>query len=151
MTDEIQQTDTSQRSWNDMLAQCFGTKRDRRNQYILVAWMFTWVLSYVAAKAVHKADPEMSMLVQWLAGVVPNVLAAVALLAFLRFLRMADELVRRIEMEALAIGFGIGVMVGLGYPLFEFAGAPPLELKHLVSVMLFGWVAGQFIAMRRYR
>jgi hypothetical protein len=48
------------------------------------------------------------------------------------------------------VGFGCGVLAGLGYPLLEHAGAPPFRELMLV-VMMFGWAGRQMWAMNRYR
>jgi hypothetical protein len=69
----------------------------------------------------------------------------------MRFLREADELVRKIELEGLAIGFGVGVLFLLGYQLLEQVGLPEISAHKTAAVMLFAWLFGQVIARRRYR
>lgn len=128
----------------------FGTEEDRRNQRYFTSIAVLWAASYVGAKTLLESDGALAPLVQWLAIGVPNLLAAAGLLIYLRFLLRADELVRKVELEGLAVGFGVGVIVGLGYPLFEFAGAPELKLKYLLALMMLSWVAGHLVAWKRY-
>jgi hypothetical protein len=68
----------------------------------------------------------------------------------LLFLRDADELLRRIETEALALGFGAGAVVGLVYPLLEKLGAPALGGHATLLAMMLSWGLGSWLGMRRY-
>ena len=74
-----------------------------------------------------------------------------ALKSYLTFLRMTDELQRRVQIEGLAIGFGTGYAIAIGYLVAEAAGAPPLGLHFLILFMTAGWLIGNFTAMKRYQ
>ena len=87
----------------------------------------------------------------WSIGLAPNALAIVALIAYLKFLRMTDELQRRIQLEGLAIGFGATWIFGIGYLVLQSAGAPELPLTTLILVMTGGWIFGNYRAVRRYQ
>ena len=67
------------------------------------------------------------------------------------FLRNADELLRKIQLQGLAMGFGAGVVFVTGYQLLEAAGAAQMQTDHLIMVMMFSWVAGQLYGMWHYR
>lgn len=148
---ETQIDDTGRRSMWQMIQSCSGTRRDRQNQYWFTAWILAWALSFVAAAWVLKRNPDLGGALQWLVALGPTVFGIGALLAYLRFLRMADELLQKIQLEGLAIGFGTGAIFAMGYSLFERVGAPTLDIGDMLAVMMFGWVAGQLISMRRYR
>jgi hypothetical protein len=77
-------------------------------------------------------------------------LAVQAIRSYLAFLREADELLRRIETEALALGFGAGAAFSLLYPLLEKLGAPQLDGHAAVMVMMLSWAAGSWLGARRY-
>lgn len=139
------------RSWRQMITSCSGTAVDRRNQYWFVGWLFAWAVSFVAMSKVLTSDHGFSTQLAWTLAAAPNIFGILALFAYLRFLRMADEFVRKIQLEGLAIGFGISVVVAMGYQLFEHVGAPKLQISELLSVMMFGWVAGQLYSVGRYR
>ncbi len=64
---------------------------------------------------------------------------------------MADELLRKIQLEGLALGFGAGVIFAMSYQLLERAGAPQLQVSDTVVVMMVGWAVGQLLGLRRYR
>ena len=53
----------------------------------------------------------------WSVAILPDALGIGALLAYVRFLQRADELMQRIQLEGLALGFGVGVVFATGYQL----------------------------------
>lgn len=135
------------------LSSCAGalTETDRRNSNRFVLWTLTWAVGFTAAGLALKLLPGLPGYAAWTIAAAPNALGLVALLAYLRFLRQADELVRRIQLEGLAFGFGVGAVFAIGYQLFELAGAPPLDLDDGALVMFLAWALGQWLATRRYR
>lgn len=74
-----------------------------------------------------------------------------AVRAFLRFFQRIDELQRRIQLEALALSFGITCVVTFSYGLLEYAGFPPLSWVWIPPFMMALWSCGVCIASRRYR
>ena len=61
-----------------------------------------------------------------------------------------DELERKIHVEALALGFGVGAVWMMGWRLFERAGAPLLDVNDGLLVMLIAYGVGVALARRRY-
>lgn len=128
-----------------------GTREDRQNELKFAGWCLGWAISLVVATRLLKSGALGDGPFVWLLVVAPNLIAVVAVLAYLRFLRMADELIRKIQLDGLAIGFAVAAVVGVGYPLFEFVGLPPLEANDIVVIMMFSWAIGTFIGWRRFR
>ena len=128
-----------------------GTAADRRNQKWFVAWTFAWAATFVVASWALKNHREALGVGGWALALLPNIFAIGTMLAYLKFLRNADELLRRIQLEGLAIGFGTGIIFAMGYQLLERAGAPALAVDDFMLVLCGGWVAGQLIATWRYR
>jgi O-antigen/teichoic acid export membrane protein len=134
--------------WWRFLGVC-GTATDRRNQLHAVAWLFVWAVCFVAATWILKhGEPAWPLRI--LAVALPVAIGWIAFLRYRRFLREADELTRRIQLEGLAIGFATGVMFAPAYWLAELAGAPPLDLGDVAAVMMVAWAAGQLVAQRRF-
>jgi hypothetical protein len=153
MNDETTETlggDGNRKSWWEIVKACSGTAADRRNQYWFLGWMSAWAVSFVAGAWALKWH-GLQGVAAWLVAVVPAVFSVGALLAYLRFLKMADELIRQMQLEGLALGFGVGVVFAMGYQLLEYAGAPQFQLSDLAGVMMIAWAGGQLLAMRRYR
>ena len=120
------------------------------DQREFLGWMFAWAVSFVAASWALKSDLGLEGAAAWSVAILPDVLGIGALLAHVRFLHRADELMQRIQLEGLALGFGVGVVFATGYQL-ERAGAPRLEIADPVVVMMFAWAMGQLLALWRYR
>ena len=142
-------TKLSPKSWWDAVKSCSGTAADRTNQYRFLAWTAVWGVSFAAATWILAGDRAPPGAVAWLVAALPLVPGALALRAYLRFLRMADEMIRKIQHESLAFGCGCGVMAGVGYPLLELAGAPQFPDLTLLALML-GWSFGQLWGLRRH-
>jgi hypothetical protein len=70
--------------------------------------------------------------------------------SYMHFLRHADELLRKIQVEGLALGFGAGMVFMLGYRLLERMGAPKLDIADGVLPMVLFWAIGQYLGYRRY-
>jgi hypothetical protein len=129
---------------------CPGPQRDRRNQWRIVLWALVWALSFLAVTLEIKK--------KWLpfegtlAGVTVTALFGIAtILAYRRFLRDTDELRRKIEVEALALAFGIGVVGGFTYWLLAVSGAVPAKgFGYIFSLMLVTHTVGIVVGCRRY-
>jgi len=71
--------------------------------------------------------------------------------AYVRYLRLVDELQRRIALEALAIAFGASAAITFGYGLLQLAGLPDINWSFVWAVMGGCWILGGLYADRRYR
>ena len=89
--------------------------------------------------------------IKTLVAVTPLIPAALALSAYLRFLARMDELGRRIQLEALAFGFGAAGMLTFAYGFLENAGFPQLSYIWVFPTMIALWGIGGAIAAYRYR
>ena len=81
----------------------------------------------------------------------PLIPAAFALVAYLRFVSRMDELGKRIQLEALAFGFGAAGMLTFAYGFLENAGFPQLSYIWVFPLMIALWGIGGAIASYRYR
>ena len=131
---------------------CVGTmtRADVRNLGRFNLWMMGWALSWVGALVALRSAWAAAPALRWAAVAVPIALALAAILAYLRFLREADELLRKIHLEGMAYGFGVAFVLSTGAPLAERAGAPALEGSVLWAAMVIGWAIGQLVGRRRY-
>ncbi|MBT8143399.1 MAG: hypothetical protein KJO55_01790 [Gammaproteobacteria bacterium] len=135
--------------WKTLSRSC-GTGRDRRNQLIFTGWMFAWGISWIAAQRwLQSGKPDGA--VAWLITVSPLIFAALALYYYLRFLRQTDEMVRRIQVEGLAFGFGIGVFYMLAIQIFQAAEILHGDIADATAVMFISWAVGIVLGTWRYR
>lgn len=145
MTDQIEQTES--RSW---LGRTHVYLNSPGDSYQLLGWTLAWAIAFVGASSFLRSDPAIGAGAGWVVALIPNFLALVVVIVYLRFLRDADELVRRIQLEGLAFGFGVGVIFSMGYQLLERAGAPELSFSDMAAIMMFAFVVGVVRANRRY-
>jgi hypothetical protein len=139
------------RTFWEMILACSGSAVDRRNQYYFLAWCLLWAVGFVAAAWAQRPDVGLGGAALWAVAAAPLALSIPPLLTYLRFLRMTDELLRKIQLDGLALGFGAGLILALGYPFLERAGAPELGSSGIVMAMLIGWAVGQLLGLARYR
>ena len=126
------------------------TANDRRNVMRYNAWLLGWMVLWSGALLLI-VRTGLSGPVAWALAAVTVVPGVFGLRAYVRFLREADELLRKIQLEALALAFGIGVLFMMSWRLFERLGAPKLDLNDPVLVMFVVWAGAQWWVARRYR
>lgn len=148
------QTDTrpeSRRPWFSWGCHADLDERDRRNLRSFNRWIIAWTFTVGCGMVLLSKDLISSTALRWALAVVPDFLGIVAVGTYVRFLRHADELVRKVHLEAIALGFGAGLVFVLGYRLLSLVGAPALDGTEPAVVMLLMAGVGQLLGMRRYR
>ena len=73
------------------------------------------------------------------------------IITYMRFLKELDELQQRIQLNALALGMGIGLVGCFTYSLMllsGFVGGPDVQV--VTMMMIGGYVAGLLISRVRY-
>jgi hypothetical protein len=130
---------------------CSGlfTQRDSGNLRIFSGWMLSAALVFALA-TVLIGGGLIPRAVAWLLTAVTAVVMILGIRSYLVFLREADELLRKIQVEGLALGFGAGATFMLVYGLLERLGLPGLRPAEPILVMVVFWALGQWIGMRRY-
>jgi hypothetical protein len=75
------------------------------------------------------------------------------ILANKRHLQGLDELHQKIQLDAMAISLGVGVVVGLGYSNLDVTNiiSADAEISHLVILIALTYLAGIIIGNRKYR
>lgn len=135
----------------ELIQGCSGTAQDQRNSARFTLWLLAWAVTYVAAHWALKSDMNIAAPLVWLLAAAPILIMVAAVFSYMHFLRNADELLRKIQLQGLAMGFGAAVVFVPGYQLLEAAGASEMQTDHLLMVMIFSWVAGQLYGAWHYR
>ncbi|HYC93254.1 MAG TPA: hypothetical protein VEO54_28875 [Thermoanaerobaculia bacterium] len=125
------------------------TPRDGRNFSIFSRWMLAAILTFAVATILIDSD-SIPGAAGWALTVATVVLMIVAMRSYVVFLRQADELLRKVHLEALALAFGAGIISMMGYRLCERLGAPKLDVNDASLVMLICWMLVQWHGWRRY-
>lgn len=126
------------------------TPRDRRNVLRFLAVMAAWAAAFLGGIALIERDVVADGPIAWGLAALNLVLAAAVILAYARFLREADELQRRIHLQALALGFGGGWLTVTGYRLFELLGAPYVDRGSVILVMAVLYSVSLVLGQRRF-
>jgi len=141
---------TASRRWYRAFS-CHMTDRDRHNARRTNWWLFFWMLSFLGIMAAIRFDVLHQGVPAYLAIAGSTLLGAVAILAFARYIREADELVRKIQIEALALGFGAGFLLNFTLSLIERLTEQTFEIGDVFLVMIAFYVIGVITGTRRYR
>lgn len=126
------------------------TPRDARNYMRFTWWMLASLVVFAVATILISRKVIGPGVLAWSLSILATVLMAAAVGAYVGFLRHADELLRKVHLEALAFAFGVGAVTMMGYRLAERLGAPDLDINDPLLVMMITWSAGQWIGARRY-
>ena len=114
--------------------------------------LFAAMAAYIVAVLVTvKLTPDVDPVLRVPFVLIPLIPSAFALRAYLRYLGRMDELGRRIQLEALAIGFGAAGILTFAYGFLENAGFPQLSYVFVFPLMIFLWGIGGAVASRRYQ
>ena len=117
---------------------------------------FTWLLAafaatYLASTYLIVNDIAAHVTLRWALALLPSALAAVAVIAYWRYLRVADELSRLIELHGLAYSVSAGFIAWPAFELLDRAGlATGTELNLPVLVMVAFYTIGVVLTRRRY-
>lgn len=126
------------------------TAADRRNSWRATGWLFVWAVSFVSVAFAIRTEALPTGLWTYLAIAGSTALGIVAVLAYVHFVRQADELQRKIQLEALALGFAGGFVAQFAFSLIERAGIMDVEIGDLFLVMVVCYSMGVFLGARRY-
>jgi len=109
--------------------------RSKNHGQIQLSWAFALALTLVGSSALNKFIVAENTLWIWVVGSVPFLISFGALKAYLDYLKFADELTKQIELEALAFGYGAGMIFGIGY-LAVAPGITQFDAGRWVIVMI---------------
>jgi drug/metabolite transporter (DMT)-like permease len=127
------------------------TKAEQRNIRSIWIWCVVWTAGFAAVTTALEAFPQLRGPFVWLLAIIPIALSFPAVLACLRFIREADEFMRKVQLDGIAIGFAAGIVFCLGYYMLEHVGAPHLPIVVATVPLIFGWAIGSFIVAFRHR
>lgn len=126
------------------------TERDARNLRVFNRWFVAAMLLFAASTVVLTERWVTDVAAGGVLAGATILVLAIAVASYQRFLREADELLRKIQIEGLAAGFGAGALFMIGWRLCERIGAPRLDVDDPLLVMVVAWGLGQWIGVRRY-
>ena len=121
-----------------------------RAQLRLAGLILAWAASFAGSGYLIRHELLPGGPAAWLVAAIPSLTAVVLVVDYARLLRRASEIHRRIQLNALALGFGGGFFVVCGYSVFERLGAPAAGVD-ITAVMPILYAAGVLIGSWRQR
>ncbi len=118
----------------------------------LLCWIFAWVGTMLL---VDKAE-----LYEWyssdymsMAGIVINAGIGLGMIVtFMRYLREVDELQRKIQLDALALSMGVGLVGSFTYSLLVTVQfVTDNEVSDIIMLMTLTYMVGVIVGQVRYR
>jgi hypothetical protein len=125
-------------------------EQDARNMRVFNYWTFAMAFWFAGATILLGKgfiDPQPAA---WIFPAGGLLVAVFTVRSYVRFLREADELLRKVHLEALSFGIGAAVIFMPVYRLCERLGAPKLDSLDALLVIILAWAWGQWRATSRY-
>ena len=116
-----------------------------------------WCLAWTLATAGATFGPELlwgyGTLITSIGIVIQLAIGFGMIWTFKGFLLEMDELQRLIQLEALSLALGVGIVVGTSYELLEDVKLITFEpeISHLIMLMSLTYMFGLFLGNRHYR
>lgn len=125
----------------------------KENTVRLAIWTGAWLITTALASFGPKLIWDFNNLIS-VSAILLNILVGAGMIwANKRFLQDLDELQQKIQLEAMALALGIGLILGLGYSLLDIAQVISFdaEISHLIIVMSITYLIGMKSGQVRYR
>ena len=124
-----------------------------RNTVRLGYWTGAWVLTMALANFGPIFIWPANKLLTILAILVNIGIGIGMIMANKRHLNGLDEMHQKIQLEAMALSLGVGLVLGLAYSNLDVTNVieSDAEISHLVILMGLTYLAGVFAGLKRYR
>ena len=127
--------------------------KNTKNTLIMLYWTSAWVLTTAlvtfGTEFIWKSDKLLTSL-----AILLNVIIGFGMiLAVKRYLKGLDEMQQKIQLDAMALSLGVGLVVGLGYSSMDETNLIPFdaEISHMILLMSLTYIVGIFAGLRKYR
>lgn len=123
----------------------------KKNHALIMVWIIVWMASYVlfAKAATNDWFSPPSIIT---AGIVINTLMGLGVIVtYMKFLKELDEMQQKIQLSALALAMGVGLVGSVSYSLLIKAGqvASP-DISVVIMLLGGGYMAGIVVGRSRY-
>jgi hypothetical protein len=127
--------------------------RGRVSEAKVIYWCLAWVLATAGATFGPELLWGYGTMITSIGIAIQLALGFGMICAFKGVLLAMDELQRLIQLEALSLALGVGVVVGVSYELLEDIKLITFEpeISHLIMLMSLTYMFGLFLGNRHYR
>ena len=129
------------------------SSRTKKNTINLAFWTISWTLSMALATFGPRYLWESGSILTILAILINAGFGVGMILANVRHMKGLDELQQKIQLEAMGIALGVGVVGGLSYSLLDVTNVieTDAEISFLVILIGLTYMAGIIIGQVRYK
>lgn len=128
-------------------------KRVNQTTLVLGYWTAAWLASTALATFGPLLIWDHNVLGTLLVIILNTAIGFGMILAYKRHLNEQDEMMQKIQLEAMAMSLGIGLVCGLSYSQLDISNviSSDAEISYLVILMGLTYLAGIFMGLRKYR
>ena len=132
---------------------CDITAQTKKNTLRLGCWTGAWVLATAGAAFGPRFLWDFSTLPTMLGALIHIGIGFGMIRMFRQYLLRLDELQRKIQLDAMALSLGVGVVFGVSYELLEDIKLITFEpeISHLILLMCLTYCIGIILGNRRYQ
>lgn len=130
----------------------FDLPRMEYPPHVVRRMVISGVLFFAALLAAYwLLNRDLSAPYQYIVALLPAIPGGLLAISIGSAISSLDELQRRIQLEAIAIGFGISIVVSMTYALLVIVGAPLISWTYLPVILVFFWLIGKLWTVWKYR
>ena len=132
---------------------CDITAQTKKNTLRLFFWTGAWVLATAGAAFGPRFLWDFNTLPTILGVLIHIGIGFGMIRAFKQYLLGLDELQRKIQLDAMALSLGIGLVLGCSYEMLEDIKLIPFEpeIPHLIILMSLTYVVAAVLGHRKYQ
>lgn len=129
------------------------TKQTKKNVQHLAFWTAAWVLTMALVVFGGKFLWDFHPIISGLLILINTAIGAGMILANKRYLNGLDEMQRKMNLDAMAIALGVGVVGGLSFSLLDITNLIPFdaEISFVVFLISITYLIGIVISNFQYK
>ena len=127
--------------------------KNTKNTLVVFYWTIAWLLTTALVRFGPEYIWQSNILFTGLAILLNVVIGFGMVLAVKRYLMGLDEMQQKIQMDAMALSLGVGLVVGLGYQSMGQTNLIPFdaEISHMIMLMSLTYIVGILVGRRKYQ
>ena len=132
---------------------CDTTAQTKKNTLRLFFWSVAWVLATAGVAFGSKNLWNFNTWLTIIAVLIHIGLGLGMIRVFKQYLLGLDELQRKIQLDAMALSLGVGLVVGVSYEMLEDIKLITFEpeISHIILLMCLTYCIGGILGYRRYQ